>query len=156
MRLWITLGIGVLAGIGCHRATAPATTQTWNYQANALTNGVVTCTFGAPMTVNPLSTGSGPFSGVFQNGYMACSGPNGASSTVVSGTVDSGSVTGSTVAFQFTSTDVANSGEISEATASFTNNGTINQYTMTGSASVTITLGGQQYVLTGDWQALEQ
>jgi len=151
MRPWIVLGIVMLAGVGCHSTTAPATTQqTWNYQASELTDGTVTCTFGAALA---LSQTTGPFTGSFQNGYMACSGPNGASSTLVSGTVDSGTATGSTIAFQLTNTDVTNSGEISETTTSFTNSGTIAQFTMTGTATVTITLGGQVYVVQGAWQA---
>ena len=151
MRPWIVLGVGLLAGVGCHNATAPATSQQkWNYQASILTNGQVTCTFGAALE---LSQTTGPFTGVYQNGYVACSGPNGASSTLVSGTVDAGTVTGSTVAFQLTNTDVTNSGELSEATVSFLNSGTLDRYTMTGTATMSIVLGGQPYVVSGPWQA---
>lgn len=151
MRSWIALSVFALAGVGCHSSTAPTTTlQTWNYQASALTNGPVTCTFGAALA---LTDTVGTFTGTFQNGYMACSGPNGASSTLVSGTVDSGAFTGSAMVFQLTNTDVTNSGEVSEATISFTNSGTISQYTMTGTATANITLGGQTYVVTGPWQA---
>jgi hypothetical protein len=152
MRPWIALGIVVLAGAGCHPATAPATTQTWDYEASALTDGQVTCIFGAPMTLTLIT---GPFSGFFQNGYMSCSGPNGASSTLVTGNVNAGTIDGTAVSFLFMNTDVTNSGEITEATATFTSSGTVtnNGTVMSGTATVNITLGGQPYVLTGYWQA---
>jgi len=153
MRPWIVLGVVAVAGTACHSATAPTPTQqTWNYQAGELTDGVVTCIFGAAMS---LTQTSGPFTGAYQNGYMSCSGPDGASSTVVTGTVDAGTVASSNVGFTFTNSDVTNSGEIDETTVSYTNTGTIidNDTVMNGTATVTITLGGVSHTLTGAWTA---
>src|SRR5580693_6044331 len=118
MRSWIGLGALVLATAGCG-STGPSLLKvagTWDYEAGNLTDGQVACIFGAPMT---LTQSSGTFTGTFRDGYIACSGPTGASSTLVSGTVDTGAVSGKTVAFGFTTTDVTNSGEIEEMTVAF-------------------------------------
>jgi hypothetical protein len=140
--------------VACHSTTAPAvTTQTWAYETSQLTDGVVTCTFGAPLT---LTTTSGPFTGTFRNAYMACSGPTGASSTLLSGTVDSGTITGGSVGFQLTNTEVTNSGEIDETTMSYSNAGALGTNVMSGTATASITLGGVAHALTGPWRAVLQ
>jgi hypothetical protein len=153
MRTWFVIGILVVVGAGCSSTTAPGPTTTWNYQASALTNGQVTCTFGAAMS---LSDTTGTFTGGYENAYLACSTPGGASSTLVSGTITSGSFSGTSVSFDFEYTDVANSGEISATPQLFTNTGSITKNTMQGAATMHVTIDGQPYVLTGPWQATLQ
>lgn len=153
-RAWIAISALTWTGVACHSATAPAPGQVWNYQASALTDATagVTCSFSAPMSVTQTS---GPFTGTFTNGYLACSSPAGASSTLVSGTIESGTVSGSAIAFAFVSNDVTNSGEIASTPQGFHNTGTIiaNDTQMTGTATLTVTVAGQAYVVTGTWQA---
>jgi hypothetical protein len=131
--------------------------QVWNYEASALTNGPVTCNFGAAMTLSQTQS-SGSFTGTYNNAFLSCSSPNGASSTLVSGIVTAGSISGSSIAFQFDNSDLTNSGEISASTPAYSNSGTIidNDTQMTGTARLTVNLAGQVYVLTGPWQAIIQ
>lgn len=152
MRLWFGIGLIGLIGVGCHSTTAPSPITTWNYQASELTNanGQVTCTFGAAMN---LSDTTGAFSGAYQNAYLACTTPGGASSTLISGNINSGNISGTSVSFEFVNSDIVNSGEISATTQMFTNSGSITANTMQGTATLHVTIDGQPYVLTGEWQA---
>jgi hypothetical protein len=141
------------ASVGCGNSTGPSTANvagTWSYQAPSLTNGQVTCVYGVTMTLTQTGT---TFSGTYTNAYTACSGPAGASSTLVSGAVDSGTVSGSTITFGFANTDVTNSGEISEVTAHHDNTGTLAGHIMSGTATANVILGGVPYTLTGEWRA---
>jgi hypothetical protein len=153
----IAAGILLSAAVACHSSTAPTTVQVWNYEASALTNGPVTCSFGAAITFSQTQS-SGPFSGTYNDAYLSCSSPNGASSTLATGTVTSGSISGSSIAFQFDNSDLTNSGEVSASTPEFSNNGTVidNDTQMAGTATLTVNLAGQRYVLTGPWQAFIQ
>jgi len=153
MRPWLVIGMLVVVGAGCSSTTAPSATTTWNYQASELSSGQVTCTFGAAMS---LSDTTGMFTGGYENAYLSCSTPGGASSTLVSGTLNSGSFSGTSVSFEFGFTDEANSGEISATMQQFTNSGSITHNTMQGTATLHATIGGQPYVLTGPWQATLQ
>jgi hypothetical protein len=53
---------------------------------------------------------------------------------------------------------LTNSGEVSASTPEFSNNGTVidNDTQMAGTATLTVNLAGQRYVLTGPWQAFIQ
>jgi hypothetical protein len=152
MRLWFVIAVLGVVGAGCHSTTAPSPITTWNYQASELSDasGQVTCTFGAAMN---LSDTTGAFSGSYQNAYLACSTPGGASSTLTSGNINSGNISGTSVSFEFVNTDITNSGEISATTQTFTNTGSITANTMQGNATLHVTIDGQPYVLTGEWQA---
>jgi hypothetical protein len=153
----IAAGILWSAAVACHSSTAPSPVQVWNYQASSLTNGPVTCSFGAAMTLSQTQS-SGPFTGTYEDAYLSCSGPDGASSTLVTGTVTSGAISGSSISFQFDNSDLTNSGEISASTPAYSNTGTIidNDTQMIGTATMKVDLGGQVYALTGPWQAFIQ
>ncbi len=153
MRPWFLIGILVVVAAGCHSTTAPSPITTWNYQASNLSAGEVTCTFGAAMN---LSDTTGSFMGGYQNAYLACSTPGGASSTLVSGTLNAGTISGTSISFEFENTVAANSGEISATMQLFTNSGSITENTMQGTATLHVTIAGQPYVLTGPWQATLQ
>ncbi len=153
MRPWVFIGFLVVVSAGCHSTTAPSPTTTWNYQASELANGQVSCTFGAALN---LSDTTGSFTGGYENGYLACSTPGGASSTLVSGTLNSGNVSGTSISFEFVNTNLSNSGEISATMQTFTNSGSITDNTMQGTATLHVTIDGQPYVLTGPWEAILQ
>jgi hypothetical protein len=151
-RSWIALGVLAVIVAGCG-ATAPSVLQvagTWDYEAGNLTDGQVTCIFGAPMT---LTQTSATFTGTYRDGYISCTGPTGASSTLVSGTVDSGAVSGKTVACGLTNTDVTNSGEITEMTIACQSSGAVANNVMTGTATATVVFDGVPHALTGEWRA---
>ena len=146
----LSIAVAVAAGAACHSTTAPLVTgQRWSFQAYELTDGTVTCIFGT--TLNLTGT-NGQFTGSYRDAFLSCSSPVGASSTLLTGTVDAGDASSGTVSFQLTPVDVVNSGEVPVTASAFASTGTIvHDNSMSGTTTVTVTIGGVAHVLTGAW-----
>ncbi|GEM_PF-4825122 len=141
MRAWIGVAAAAAALAGCGSSTAPgsALNGVWHYTAGNLAGEGATCQMATKMT---LSERGGTFTGTYGAGYLSCATPTGAADSLMSGAVAGGSVTGSTLQFQFDS-------------ASFTNSGRLNTpHTMSGTATLRLTVKGQPYTVSGTWSAV--
>jgi hypothetical protein len=141
----------VIGATACGNSTGPTPgiTNLWGYRAPELTDGVATCNFGGTLS---LTQSGSSIAGTYRNSYMSCSTPTGASSTLVSGSV-SGTVNGSSVSFTLSDSSEFNSGYVDASIGANTSTGTLSKFTMSGSATYTVSINGQAHVLTGTWSA---
>jgi hypothetical protein len=144
---WVAL-VPLLAALGCgsSKATAPSTTPTtltgnWTYSAGSLTSlaGGYTCVV-ASFTLSLVQEGNA-LSGSYKSGTITC---NGTAIPGGSGAIANGSVSGTSVIFDFDSPDWHDEGNNTTPT------------TMSGDLNATLTIDGTLYLLSGTWTAVRQ
>lgn len=138
--------LAMILSVGCGSdSTGPKNANvsgSWTYNATNLQGGGLSC--NATGTSLTLTQAAATFSGTYAGGTLTCTGPGGnASQQVGSGVVAGGTVSGSSVAFNFDTSDWANTGTISGATIS----GTVVVRLVSGSTSV---------ILNGNFSAVHQ
>ncbi|HUL48381.1 MAG TPA: hypothetical protein VLT79_00045 [Gemmatimonadales bacterium] len=143
----ITRALLVLGAAACSNSTSsgslpPGATLTgrWLYSIGTLTSvgGAVTCAVSG-ISLNLVQAGSN-LSGTYSGGTINCGGllPPG------SGSVANGSVSGSAVNFDFDSPNWHSTGQATSASS------------MTGNATVQLTVSGNSYLMSGTWLASHQ
>ena len=112
----------------------------WTYSATNLTGGGATCNAsGVVLTIN--QSGS-TFTGSYSGGTITCSAPGvpTESGDFGTGTVANGTIAINSVAFNFDTSDWANTG-------------TVSGNSMSGTAVVRVSTGQSTYILTGNFGA---
>lgn len=109
----------------------------WSFSMSNLTTSQFTCSFSGTMQLNQSGT---TFTGTYNASNLTCNGTNlGASG----GTVVNGTVSGSSVGFDFDTQD-------------FHQAGTLSGGSMSGTATWRLVVSGVTYNLSGTWSATKQ
>ena len=139
------LTFAFVASFGCSDSSGPKTAAvsgTWTYSASNVQGSGETCnSTGTTMT---LTQSGSTFTGTYAGGTLTCTGVFGSlTQQIGSGVVANGTVSGSSVSFNFDTTD-------------WTNTGSMSGTTMTGSLVIRVTVGATSAVLTGTFSAAKQ
>jgi hypothetical protein len=142
VRWVVLLAFAPLLGCGSNKGTssvtAPTTlTGTWIYSAGSLASLAGGYTCAATGFTLTLIQSDASLTGSYKAGTIIC---NGTQITPGSGAIADGTLTGSSVAFDFDNTQ-------------WHNEGTSNPSSMSGNANVQLTIAGTLYNLTGTWTA---
>jgi hypothetical protein len=135
-----------VAACGSNHSTGPSSSAnvagTWAYSATTTSSGVISCTVAATLTFTQ-TAGASTFGGSFSDGTISCTTPDGpVTETDQSGSVLNGTIHNTTVAFELGDT-------------SYHNSGTLASGSITGTASITQTIGASTYTLNGTFTATQ-
>ena len=139
--------LALLADCGSDGAAGPSGRDmrgTWTYDASQISAGGPNYCVVSGTRVTITNQSGNVFSGTYNTGFIACTGP-GLHDTVPvgSGTVVSGVVSGDSVRFNFDNSN-------------WRNVGLAGTTSMTGVVNVQLTIGGSSAVAAGAWTATKQ
>lgn len=145
MRWVVLFALLPVLGCGSKSPTSSSTTPTtltgnWTYSAGSLASlsGGYSCS-ATGFTLSLIQSDAS-LTGSYKEGTIIC---NGTTLAAGSGGIADGTITSSGVAFDFDTPD-------------WHNQGTSNPSSMSGNATVHLTIAGTSYILTGTWTAARQ
>lgn len=137
--------LAFVVSFGCSDSTGPKTAAVagvWAYSATNVQGSGATC--NSTGTVLTLTQSGATFSGSYAGGTLTCTTPLGpVQQQIPTGVVANGTISGSSVSFNFDTSDWSNTGSISGTT-------------MTGTLVVRVVFGATSAVLTGGFTATKQ
>jgi hypothetical protein len=144
-RTFALLAVALLVSVGCSDSSGPKNADvsgSWTYNATNLQGGGLSCNAsGTSMTFTQLGA---TFSGTYSGGSISCTGAGGSATLPVgTGVVAGGTVSGSSVVFNFDTQDWANTGTLSGAT-------------IAGTVVIRVVSGTTSVVLTGSFSAVKR